>query len=99
MLTTDDSLQINDRNPHLNAVSKKVDRRIHALPSVSKFISQKNLRVMRAVILTFGMSSHSKRYKLHGRALQFACQKQPTIGVFKKRCTENMQQIYRRTPM
>ena len=26
-------------------------------------------------------------------------QKQPPRGVFKKRCSENMQQIYRRTPM
>ena len=26
-------------------------------------------------------------------------QKQPFRGVFKKRCSENMQQIYRRTPM
>ena len=25
-------------------------------------------------------------------------QKQPSRGVFKKRCSENMQQIYRRTP-
>ena len=26
-------------------------------------------------------------------------QKQPHRGVLKKRCSENMQQIYRRTPM
>ena len=26
-------------------------------------------------------------------------QKQPSKGVLKKRCSENMQQIYRRTPM
>ena len=26
-------------------------------------------------------------------------QKQPSIGVLKKRCSENMQLIYRRTPM
>ena len=26
-------------------------------------------------------------------------QKQPSRGVLKKRCSENMQQIYRRTPM
>ena len=26
-------------------------------------------------------------------------QKQPSRGVFSKRCSENMQQIYRRTPM
>ena len=27
------------------------------------------------------------------------CQKQPSRGVLKKRCSENMQQIYRRKPM
>ena len=27
------------------------------------------------------------------------CQKQPSRGVLKKKCSENMQQIYRRTPM
>ena len=26
-------------------------------------------------------------------------QKQPSRGVLRKRCSENMQQIYRRTPM
>ena len=26
-------------------------------------------------------------------------QKQPSNGVFRKRCSENMQQIYRRTPV
>ena len=26
-------------------------------------------------------------------------EKQPSTGVFRKRCSENMQQIYRRTPM
>ena len=26
-------------------------------------------------------------------------QKQPYIGVLKKKCSENMQQIYRKTPM
>ena len=29
----------------------------------------------------------------------FLLQKQPTRGVLKKRCSENMQQIYRRAPM
>ena len=27
------------------------------------------------------------------------CQKQPSRGVPRKRCSENMQRIYRRTPM
>ena len=27
------------------------------------------------------------------------CQKQPSRGVLKKRCSENIQQIYRRTPV
>ena len=26
-------------------------------------------------------------------------QKQPSRGVFRKKCAENMQQLYRRTPM
>ena len=29
----------------------------------------------------------------------YVIQKQPPRGVLKKRCSENMQQIYRRTPM
>ena len=29
----------------------------------------------------------------------FTIQKQPSIGVLRKRCPENMQQIYRRTSM
>ena len=29
----------------------------------------------------------------------FKDQKQPSIGVLRKRCSENMQQVYRRTPM
>ena len=31
--------------------------------------------------------------------IQQDTQKQPPGGVFKKGCSENMQQIYRRTPM
>ena len=30
---------------------------------------------------------------------EYYLQKQPSKGVFRKRCPENMQQIYRRTPM
>ena len=45
---------------------------------------------------------HSKRIsiksaKIGNNQLQF--QKQPPRDVLKKRCSENMQQIYRRTPM
>ena len=29
----------------------------------------------------------------------YYCQKQPSRGALKKRCSENMQQMYRRTPM
>ena len=32
-------------------------------------------------------------------ASAFSFQKQLTIGALSKRCSENMQQIYRRTPM
>ena len=37
---------------------------------------------------------------LHGKVvLTNQIQKQPPTGVLKKRCSEYMQQIYRRTPM
>ena len=32
-------------------------------------------------------------------SLKSATEKQPPRGILKKRCSENMQQIYRRTPM
>ena len=39
-------------------------------------------------------------YQLHSmKHLTFIKQKQPPGGVPRKRCSENMQQIYRRTPM
>ena len=34
---------------------------------------------------------------IHGKP--YPTQKQPFRGIFRKRCSENMQQIYRRTPM
>ena len=37
------------------------------------------------------MDSHQNKFR--------TLQKQPSRGVLKKRCSENMQQIYRRTPM
>ena len=40
------------------------------------------------------MSDHRDRYVLHWKR-----NKQPPRGVLKKRCSENMQQIYRRTSM
>ena len=33
------------------------------------------------------------------KAFSLDLKKQPSIGVLRKRCSENMQQIYRRTPM
>ena len=33
------------------------------------------------------------------RRKEFYCQKQPPKGILRKRCSENMQQIYSRTPM
>ena len=36
---------------------------------------------------------------LRSRFIDFQWQKQPSRGVLKKRCSENMPQIYRRTPM
>ena len=43
-----------------------------------------------------------KKVALHGGLvikLRVKEQKQPSRGVLRKRCSENMQQIYRRTPM
>ena len=42
----------------------------------------------------------SKVYKRHIYSYLLHCteQKQPPRGVFRKRCSENMQQIYKRTP-
>ena len=36
---------------------------------------------------------------LHWHEVIYKVQKQPSRGIFRKRCSENMQQIYRRTPM
>ena len=41
----------------------------------------------------------SKKKKGHNLGFQMYHQKQPFRGVLSKRCSENMQQIYRRTPM
>ena len=35
----------------------------------------------------------------HGESTKCTCQKQPFRGFVLKRCSENMEQIYRRTPM
>ena len=34
----------------------------------------------------------------NAQTLKFCASKRPSIGVLRKRCSENMQQIYRRTP-
>ena len=34
-----------------------------------------------------------------GQKEDWKCQKQPSWGVLRKKCSENIQQIYRRTPM
>ena len=41
----------------------------------------------------------SNKLFLISRFLRFKFQKQPSRGVLNKSCSENMQQIYRRTPM
>ena len=41
----------------------------------------------------------SLRWLLISFKSPYVSQKQPSRGVFSKRCSENMQQIYRRTPM
>ena len=44
-------------------------------------------------------SSENIKYDTRNYAISINDQKQPSRGVLKKRCCENMQQIYRRTPM
>ena len=42
---------------------------------------------------------HTSSTELIMKIVHNQCQKQPSVGVRRKRCSENMQQIYRRTPM
>ena len=44
-------------------------------------------------------SSENIKYDTRNYAISINDQKQPSRGVLKKRCCENMQQIYRRTPL
>ena len=44
-------------------------------------------------------SCHYKLCRSHMQLVGYVNQKQPPRGVLKKRCSENIQQIYRRTPI
>ena len=62
------------------------------------------IRVVRIALVSLVSGTHvvnqTRSHKitlLH--VIAFHLQKQPTRGVLRKRCSENMQQVYRRTPM
>ena len=51
------------------------------------------------VLVESARDSYKKNCYLITVTAFFMSQKQPPRGVLKKRCSKNMQQIYRRTPM
>ena len=65
-------------------------------PEVSNFQRHKaSLNITHIGWINFDIQWKSKQYLLYYTFLQ----KQPPRGVFRKRFSENMQQIYRRAPM
>ena len=59
------------------------------------FKSNENLKLHACLKLSGNKTAKKAKYWDY----PFKDQKQPPIGVLRKRCSENMQQIYRRTPM
>ena len=59
--------------------------------SVTLLAATASSLILCGIHILFGKSILSKNNHI--------AQKQPFRGVLKKRCSENMQQIYRRTPM
>ena len=57
----------------------------------------KNVEMINMIYL-WKKNLHLKRKKV-SRAVSIKIQKQPSRGALRKRCSENMQQIYRRTSM
>ena len=55
--------------------------------------------VIRYVLQKIGLESHYSPPLFIFLFRSFKIQKQPSRGVLRKRCPENMQEIYRRTPM
>ena len=53
---------------------------------------------MKAILCTF-TEKFQRRIQNNPYSEVYSVQKQPFTGVFRKRCSENLQQIYRRTPM
>ena len=45
------------------------------------------------------LNIHVPRYYFHKITILYLFQKQRSRGVLRKRCSENMQQVYRRAPM
>ena len=76
-----------------NPLDKTNYRPISALPVVSKMFEKINQEQINDFIITF-LSPYLCAYTQHA-----LLQKQPPRGVPRKRCSENMQEIYRRTPI
>ena len=70
---------------------------------IKKFYVSMNFYMATQIIFTeiyqkYDRDIRHERVKLQNIMIFFSTQKQPSRGVFIKRCSENMQQIYRRTP-
>ena len=61
--------------------------------------SLNNKKIVGTVLIYFSKACDCIPHSLHNVKLHSYDQKQPSRGVLLKRCSEKMQQIYRRTPM
>ena len=50
-------------------------------------------------MVLFEIHQRFKGYFFNELRVSFKLQKQPSRGVFKKRCSENMQPVYKKTPI
>ena len=55
------------------------------------------LQKLQIILMGETFRSHNEFFKMQSNVI--SVQKQPFGGVLGKRCSENMQQVYRRTPM
>ena len=65
----------------------------------SRFLNCANSTKSRKASHIFFCISLSARCQKYLLPILYLCQRQPFRGVLRKRCSENMQQIYTRTPM
>ena len=72
---------------------------------LSVFIHHLNIYSVTCYICSVSTYLHSVSFNSYSVSFLLSCtllshlQKQPPRGILEKRCSENMQQIYRRTPM